>query len=99
MKENGGKFTTVLGPPKFELPSNVKCEPTYVLTAYGDDEAFSAQMYREIAAALDKGVFKPNRVRVVPGGLAGVEGGLKEMEEGKVSAEKLVYRIAETPGL
>lgn len=95
----GGTFTGVLGPPKNEIPSNVKYNGTYVASAYGDDEAFSAQIYREVGAALDTGVFKPNKVRVVPGGLAGVEGALKELEAGKVSAEKLVYVIADTPGV
>lgn len=55
--------------------------------------------YRQVAAALEAGVFKPNRVRIVPNGLAGVEGGLEELKANKVSAEKLVYRVADTPGL
>lgn len=89
------------------------------MTAYGEDEAFSAKMsvylrlrmhlsiktnishfrYRQVAAALEAGVFKANRVRIVPNGLAGVEGGLNELKNKKVSAEKLVYRIADTPDL
>jgi hypothetical protein len=56
-------------------------------------------MFRKIAEALDKGIFKPNRVRVIPKGLDGVPEGLQLLKDNKVSAEKLVYRIAETPGL
>lgn len=36
----------------------------------------------------------PNRVR--PGGLVGVLAGMQEVKEGKVSGEKLVYRVDET---
>lgn len=36
---------------------------------------------------------------VVPGGLEGVEEGLRRLQQGEVRGEKLVYRIKETPGL
>jgi NADPH2:quinone reductase len=36
---------------------------------------------------------------VVPGGLGGVEEGLRRLKEGKVSASKLVFRIEETEGV
>jgi len=34
----------------------------------------------------------------MPKGLASVEEGLNLLKDGKVSGEKLVYRIADTPG-
>jgi NADPH:quinone reductase-like Zn-dependent oxidoreductase len=46
---------------------------------------------------LATGKIKPNPVHVQPGGLAGVKEGLQYMQEGKVSAQKLTYRIADTP--
>ena len=39
---------------------------------------------------------KPNKVEVLPGGLAGIPEGLKRMEEDKVSGTKLVARPQET---
>jgi hypothetical protein len=39
---------------------------------------------------------QPNRVEVVPGGLGGIETGLKKLAENKVSGKKLVVRVQET---
>lgn len=52
-----------------------------------------------LAKMLATGKIKPNPVHVLPGGLAGVKDGLQYMQEGKVSAQKLTYRIADTPEL
>ncbi|KAF8261439.1 dehydrogenase [Lactarius quietus] len=46
---------------------------------------------------LATGKIKPNPVHVQPRGLAGVKEGLQYMQEGKVSAQKITYRIADTP--
>ena len=54
-------------------------------------------MYREVATWLDQGIFKANRVKLMPKGLASVADGLDLLKNGKVSGEKLVYRIADTP--
>lgn len=56
---------------------------------------------RQISVYLSdkKTPFKPNRVRVLPDGLASVERGLQMLKNNEVHAEKLVYRISETPGL
>ncbi|EIN05617.1 NAD(P)-binding protein [Punctularia strigosozonata HHB-11173 SS5] len=45
---------------------------------------------------LEEGFIKPNRVRVLPNGLAGVEAGLELLRTGKVSGQKLVVRPQET---
>lgn len=42
---------------------------------------------------------KPNRVKLMPNGLASVSDGVGLLKNGNVHAEKLVYRIEETPGL
>ena len=39
---------------------------------------------------------QPNHVEVLPGGLAGIPEGLKRLEEGRVSAAKLVAHPQET---
>jgi hypothetical protein len=62
----------------------------------------AARWYRQIGRWLapsdDNPVpFKPNNVRLMPSGLASVQDGLEMLKAGKVHAEKLVYRIADTP--
>ena len=64
----------------------------------------AARFYRQISKWLEvtpenPKPFKPNRVRVLPNGLASVEKGLLLLKNGEVHGEKLVYRIAETPGI
>ncbi|KAI9034528.1 chaperonin 10-like protein [Hyaloraphidium curvatum] len=105
MQPQGGKITTVLPlQPDAEatLPKNVISTGwTMVGTAHevGKEDKFAERWFRQLGKWLEEGKFKPNVVRVVPGGLAGVKEGLKLLEEGKISGEKCVYRIAETPNL
>ncbi len=40
---------------------------------------------------------QPNRVELLPNGLAGIPAGLKKMERGEVSGVKLVVKPFETP--
>jgi len=47
--------------------------------------------------ATDK--ISPNPVHLQPGGLASVKEGLQHMKEGKVSAQKITYRIRDTPDI
>ncbi|PNS15644.1 Zinc-binding alcohol dehydrogenase domain-containing protein cipB [Sphaceloma murrayae] len=49
--------------------------------------------------ALKEGKLSGHPTEVVPGGLTGIEGALKNLKEGKASAVKYVFRIADTPGL
>lgn len=39
---------------------------------------------------------QPNEIEVVPGGLAGIVGGLERLKQNKVSGKKLVVRPQET---
>ncbi|KAL1725792.1 chaperonin 10-like protein [Schizophyllum commune] len=97
-----GKITTVLPIPDEEpaqFPAGIAYELTRVATAHTDDANFAAEYYRKFSHWLADGSFKPNRPRVLPGGLQSVAHGLELLETGKVHAEKLVYRIADTPGL
>ena len=66
--------------------------------------AFSVakRFYRQISKYLESSSTKPfqtNRVKLLPNGLAGVKDGIELLKSGKVHGEKLVYRIAETPGV
>ncbi|KAF7363152.1 GroES-like protein [Mycena venus] len=52
-----------------------------------------------ISRVLSLGTVKPVPVRLYPHGLASVQEGLEDMKDGKIHAEKITYRIADTPGL
>ncbi|KAL1684121.1 chaperonin 10-like protein [Schizophyllum commune] len=97
-----GKITTVLPIPDEEpaqFPAGIAYELTRVATAHTDDAKFAADHYRKFSHWLAAESFKPNRPKILPGGLQSVAHGLELLETGKVHAEKLVYRIADTPGL
>ncbi|EHA52667.1 hypothetical protein MCOR27_007380 [Pyricularia oryzae] len=95
----GGKITTVLPAKDEALPDNVEITTTMVSTAHGDESDFAYAWFRLLARWLDEGTFKPHPHEVVEGGLNGVEKGLKGLKEGKASAVKYVFRIADTPGV
>lgn len=91
----GGAVTVVLGVPKKEaakLPANITLSNTNVGSAHSmkQDGAFARKWFRQLASWMDEGKFRGNVVKVVPGGLAGVSEGLKMLEQGKISGEKLV---------
>ncbi|TFY78319.1 hypothetical protein EWM64_g5690 [Hericium alpestre] len=63
------------------------------------DSLFGQKLFQQVEVWLREERLKANPHTVIAGGLNGVQEGLKIMKEGKVSASKLVYRIADTPGL
>ena len=63
------------------------------------NQEFGFVFCRFMARGLQEGWFKSHPYEVVPGGLGGVERGLETLKEGKASAVKYVFRIAETEGL
>lgn len=88
----------------------VKFESTIVYTVFGrplnyrgfdncgdkptpEDKALWEKYLSLLPQLLSSGKIQPNRIRE-RGGLEDIEAGFKEQEEGKVSAEKLVYKIA-----
>ncbi|KIM40699.1 hypothetical protein M413DRAFT_11538 [Hebeloma cylindrosporum] len=78
--DEGKSVVAVLGLSR--LPHNIEL----VETLYHD----------KIAGFLEKGIIKPNKVEVLPNGLAGIRDGLKRMEENKISGSKLVARPQES---
>lgn len=44
---------------------------------------------------IQEGTLKPQPYKVWPGGLDGVDGAMKHMQEGKVSFEKIMFRISD----
>ncbi|KAH7234971.1 chaperonin 10-like protein [Fusarium redolens] len=60
---------------------------------------FGATLYNLVSLGLADGWFSGHPYEVAKGGLAGLEGALKDLEAGKASAKKYVLRLAETPGV
>ncbi|KAI9733687.1 MAG: hypothetical protein M1834_003290 [Cirrosporium novae-zelandiae] len=78
----------------FEYPLE---EGPWPVEAVPEDFEF-AKVWSGIAErAFAAGKVVPHRMRVCEGGLSGVADGLKMLEEGRVSGEKLVYRVGDTP--
>ncbi|GAA5963726.1 hypothetical protein JCM21900_004112 [Sporobolomyces salmonicolor] len=97
-----GRFTHVLPYSEEQLaalPQGVTAHHTSCNTAYEGDSDFAEHWFARVGEWIERGEFKSQRVTVVPGGLAGVEEGLRRLQQHEVKGEKLVYRIAETPGL
>ncbi|EMD69409.1 hypothetical protein GGP41_004602 [Bipolaris sorokiniana] len=78
-----------------DLPETVTVTMTMVASAHAEDADFAHVMFRWMARGLQEGWFKGHPFEVVPGGLQGVETGLRNLKEGKASAVKYVYKIGE----
>ena len=52
-----------------------------------------ANFLKKVPEIIATGAVKPNRVKLWEGGLSAIPEGFKYMEEGKVSGEKIVYRV------
>lgn len=53
-----------------------------------------ANFLKKVPDLVSAGAVKPNPVKLWEGGLEAINDGLQYMREGKVSGEKLVYRVA-----
>ena len=63
------------------------------------NEEFAMAYFRYFGRGLEKGFFKSHPYEVVPGGLAGVQGALQNLKDGKASAVKYVFRLEDTEGV
>lgn len=109
----GARMVLVLYPSE-ELPSHIQYLQTSVFSCYGEEQkfgtrilpavpedmAFAERFFPKLEEWLEEGnKIMPNKITVVPGGLEGVKEGFRRMRDKEVSGEKLVFRIADTPGL
>ncbi|KAI0058897.1 GroES-like protein [Artomyces pyxidatus] len=62
-----------------------------------DNYELSEKYAQLLSATVALGKFKPMPTLIMPKGLASVEEGFAYMKGGKVSAQKIIYRIADTP--
>ncbi|KAH7001139.1 NADPH2:quinone reductase [Ilyonectria destructans] len=96
-----GHLTTVL-PYTLANPQKVNFSMTKVGDVHGvtaNYKDFGYAWYRLFNMGLKEGWMPGHPHEVLPGGLNGVESGLRALQAGKASAIKYVYRIAETEGL
>ena len=114
-RDGGGKITLILPNRSYdEIPEGIEQSITFVGGAHRDTDSepwekktgtsvgnqeFAYVMFRFMGRGLQEGWFRGHPYEVVPGGLGGVEEGLRRLKEGKVSARKLVFRIGETEGV
>ena len=100
----GGKYSTLL--KVAELPrDDVSNTLTLAYTAFGEnfaghqylpanneDYEFASKFWKITAGLLNEGKIKAHPAKVMDG-LAGIPDGLQDLKDGKVSGEKLVYRV------
>jgi hypothetical protein len=58
-----------------------------------EDRDLSHELYESLPSWLESGKIKPNKPRIIEGGLVGVEKGFDLYRSGKISGEKVVYKI------
>ncbi|PQE23526.1 zinc-binding oxidoreductase protein [Rutstroemia sp. NJR-2017a BVV2] len=109
ISSEGGDYSALL-PVHIERP-NVNDRLTIAYTAVGEaftfgdlpvaakpeDKVFTEMFWGLSEKLLVEGKVRVHKPRVLPGGLKGALEGLELLKEGKVSGEKLVYNVAETP--
>jgi len=108
IKPDGGKVILVLGPEKDgQVREDVVLQPTLIYTSLGrsfsmlgqeypvipEDRAHMVAFLKKVPELVRTKKISPNKTKVWEGGLQAVPDGLQYMREGKVSAEKIVYRL------
>lgn len=94
--EPTGHLTLILPGKKYEgIPESVVKTTTSVGEAHKGDKDYAYVIFRYIARGLAEGWFKPHPHEVIPGGLEGVQQGLKNLKEGKASAVKYIFKIGD----
>ncbi|KAI0040741.1 GroES-like protein [Auriscalpium vulgare] len=71
----------------------------YVIKATPETRANSIKQGKLLSDILALGKIRPMPTLIFPKGLASVQEGFEFMKAGKVSGQKITYRIADTPGL
>ncbi|KZT55729.1 GroES-like protein [Calocera cornea HHB12733] len=90
-----GIVAVILAPNPEQSTDKVKVVQTGARVA-SEDPQVGRTVYGMLEALLEKYALVPNPVRLMPGGLLGINEGLQLMRAGKVSGEKLVYRVRDT---
>ncbi|KAI0753563.1 GroES-like protein [Daedaleopsis nitida] len=73
-----------------------KIAKTFAAIGLPQNYAMGVELYKRLTEWLRTGVIVPNRIEVLPGGLAGIPEGCDRMRDNKVSGIKLIVRPQET---
>ncbi|KAL9619274.1 MAG: hypothetical protein Q9160_006126 [Pyrenula sp. 1 TL-2023] len=101
LNQDGGNISLVLPGMDFSaIPKGINQTTTQVGNVHNAEtiRPFGLAWYRLFGQGLKEGWFSGHPYEVVTGGLAGVETAMKNLSEGKASAVKYVFRIADTEG-
>ncbi|TBU41503.1 GroES-like protein [Dichomitus squalens] len=82
---------------KKKVGDNKKIVNVFGVVHTPENREFGAEQYSRLTEWLKTGVIVPNRVEVLPNGLAGIPEGLERLKNNKVSGVKLIARPQETP--
>ncbi|KAI9925440.1 hypothetical protein AWENTII_012916 [Aspergillus wentii] len=80
----------------YTLPGEAYQKGNTKTPAKKEDFDFGVEWWQRVEGLLQEGRIIPHPVAKKPGGLKGVLDGLQMMRQGKVRAQKLVYRVDET---
>lgn len=98
--DDASRITHVLPKPKdWDPPQGITLGWTMVGCVHGTpvmQSDFGQAWFTLFGKGLKEGWLKAHPQEVIPGGLHGVETGLRNLKEGKASAVKYVFRIEET---
>ncbi|KAH7002640.1 chaperonin 10-like protein [Ilyonectria destructans] len=96
------KLVTSLPIPNLQDRSHPAANEARITDVEYSDERnrdFGYVYSRYLSKGLRDGWLRPHPIEVQPGGLNGIEEGLRKMKAGEASATKYVYRVKDTPGL
>ena len=101
LSRGGGRLAAVLPVDPGVVPEGVVASQMEVGAAFKGEggREMGFVFSRWFGLGLAEGWLKPHPHQVVPGGLGGVERALKDLQAGKASAVKYVFRIEETEGV
>ncbi|TXC09181.1 hypothetical protein FocTR4_00005567 [Fusarium oxysporum f. sp. cubense] len=107
--KTGGTLTTVRPDMSLteNVTKQTKVTPVLVWTAFNrviqykkaqfpaseDDHKLCAEFNEKLPVWIEEGKIKPNKPKVIPGGLDAVVQGFQEYRDGKISGYKLVYEL------
>lgn len=98
----GGKVDFIL-PHDFDVSPTIKSVTSvgsvHNHNEFGNNQELGFIFSRYFTRALQNGTLSGHPLEIRPGGLEGVEAGLRDLKEGKASATKYIFRISDTPGL
>eukprot|EP01116_Phalansterium_solitarium_P020193 TRINITY_DN5891_c0_g1_i1.p1 TRINITY_DN5891_c0_g1~~TRINITY_DN5891_c0_g1_i1.p1 ORF type:complete len:340 (-),score=140.96 TRINITY_DN5891_c0_g1_i1:132-1151(-) len=103
----GGRIDVILAPDWSKIRKEIKVIPSVLYTAFGkalvkfghplpaipEDRVHHVKFQSIISNLLAEGKLKTLPIKLMPGGLDGVQAGFDYMKAGKVRAEKLVYTL------